>query len=324
MAEPSQDASVANKLKNLAIDAGFDAAGICEAVDPASWNHLESWVAQGLHGEMEYMRRHLDLRRSPRALMPECQSILMVAANYNQDPKRLAGRAKVARYALGSDYHRVIRKRLKAVMNKFQQEFGLFPYRICVDSAPLMEREFGHRAGLGWFGKNTMLIDSHRGSWFLLGAVLLGLKLPPDSPAPGGCGTCSKCVEACPTGAIKFIDGRWQIDSRQCISYLTIEKRGEFDDNQSESIGDWTFGCDICQEVCPFNQPRESQPLRAQPTAIAEFLPDRQSPTLSDVLNFSQADWDQWSQGRAVRRARLDGIKRNARANLQNLARKLC
>ncbi|MFN7172284.1 MAG: tRNA epoxyqueuosine(34) reductase QueG, partial [Fimbriimonadaceae bacterium] len=263
--------------------------------------------------------RHLDMRRSPQTLLPDCQSILMVAANYNQQPERKPGEAKVARYALGKDYHRVIRKRLKAVMQGFQLEFGTFAHRICVDSAPLMEREFGHKAGLGWFGKNTMLIDSRRGSWFLLGAVLLSWKLPPDSPALGGCGTCSKCIEACPTGAIKLINGHWQVDSRQCISYLTIEKRGEFSPVELEDVGDWTFGCDICQEVCPFNQPRESQPLRAQPTSIAEFLQEGPTPTLTEVLNFSEAEWDRWSQGRAVRRARLDGIKRNAEANLRNL-----
>ena len=251
---------------------------------------------------MSYLAKHAEMKRDPAHLLPGCQSIIAVALNYYQDlPDR---DVKVARYALGRDYHHVIRGKLRQVAKALPEG----EHRICVDSAPLLEREFAHMAGLGWFGKNTMLIDSKRGSWFLLGFLLTTAELAYDDPSVGGCGTCTKCIEACPTGAIVFEDDRWQVDARRCISYLTIEHEGE---HEFDTAG-WTFGCDICQEVCPFNEPRVSQPLRARRPTEPDFLNIRQWPNLQRLSMIDEAEWDEISKGSPLRRAGLEGIQRNA------------
>ncbi len=188
--------------------------------------------------------------------------------------------------------------------------------RVCVDSAPLLEREYAHLAGIGWFGKNTCLIDSRRGSWFFLGALLCSHRIEPDEPAIGGCGSCTRCIDACPTGAIVFDDDQWQIDSRRCISYLTIEHRGSIESELADSIADWTFGCDVCQEVCPFNEPRESQPMRATPAEEPDLLQERSWPSLVELAQITEPEWDRLTRGSAVRRAGYEGLKRNARINL--------
>lgn len=191
-------------------------------------------------------------------------------------------------------------------------------WRICVDSAPILERDYAQQAGLGWIGKNTMLIDSHRGSWFFIGVVLSTLEIEPDTPAIGGCGTCTKCIDACPTQAIVKSGDRWQIDARRCISYITIEHRGPFNEEQSKMVGDWTFGCDVCQEVCPFNAPRSGHPQRAVQTNVQDFLKPRDWPTLETLTKMDREQWDALTQGSAVRRAGHDGLARNAAANLKN------
>jgi epoxyqueuosine reductase len=181
-----------------------------------------------------------------------------------------------------------------------------------------LEREYAHRAGLGWFGKNTMLIDSRSGSWFVIGLLLTTLDIEPDLPAQGGCGTCRACIDACPTGAIVWLEqgGRWAVDARRCISYLTIEAPAEAD----ARIGDWTFGCDVCQEVCPFNARRGSQPLRARPTSEPDFL--RHSPVpgmpLEQIERLTPEEWDAATQGSPIRRAGYDGLRRVARINRGN------
>jgi epoxyqueuosine reductase len=181
-----------------------------------------------------------------------------------------------------------------------------------------MERDFAQLAGLGWYGKNTCLIDSHAGSWFVLGFLLTDLVLAPDVPAVGGCGTCRKCVDACPTGAIAFLEGRWQVVGSRCISYLTIENRGPLPTDLEAGIGDWTFGCDVCQEVCPFNQPRPTQPLRACDTNEADFLATRQWPSLLELAQIDYADWDHLTRSSPVRRTGWEGLRRNAAINLKN------
>jgi epoxyqueuosine reductase len=305
-------------LKAKAAELGFDACGVCPAEPPKGIVHYRRWLAKGFHGQMEYLRRHLPLKSDPVALLPGAESVVAVSMNYFTQRSSRKGTAKIARYALGRDYHRVMRPRLNALGEWMTSVYGPHSFRVCVDSAPVLEREFAHLAGLGWFGKNTMLIDSRRGSWFFLGLLLTTLRLPPDGPSLGSCGKCLRCVEACPTGAIVFDDGRWQVNARRCVSYLTIEHRGPIDDELRRGIGEWTFGCDVCQEVCPFNSERESQPDRSRQSSEPGFRRFRDWPMLSELATISESEWDGLTRGSAVRRCGWEGIKRNAAINLAN------
>ena len=269
---------------------------------------------------MAYLEKQLPLKSSPLELLPEAQSIVAVALNYGQPNPVRAGYPRIARYALGRDYHKVLRGKLKRLAAWIEAAHPGAKCRPCVDSAPIFERDYANLAGLGWFGKNTCLIDSKRGSWFFIGLLLTSVPFDLDSPSKGSCGTCRKCIEACPTGAIVLDDGRWQIDSRSCISYLTIEHKGPFSNGTLEKVGDWTFGCDICQEVCPFNEPRASQRLRSVKTKELDFLTPRTMPKLSNLAELAHEEWDLLTQGSAIRRAGFEGLKRNAKANLANLS----
>lgn len=295
--------------------AGFELAGVAPAQPPPHLHAYADWISKGSHGQMDYLERHLPLKKHPDQLLPGCQSVVAVGLNYNQNNPRQPGHGRVARYALGRDYHRVIPRLLKPVVSWLASEFPDDQYRVCVDSAPLMERDFANLAGLGWFGKNTMIINSQRGSWFLLGFILTTARFVPSNPAIGGCGSCTACIEACPTGAIVFEDGRWQVAAQRCISYQTIEHRGPF--VYASHGTDWIFGCDICQEVCPFNQPRESQPLRARLTTVEDFKHRTPVPPLQNILEEAESSWDEWTKGSPIRRAGHAGLKRNARAALE-------
>lgn len=313
-------AELTRALKEAAREAGFGLVGACAARPAESWEFYRRWVESGRDGEMGYLRESLELRRSVEALLPGARSVLMVGLHYNQDPDWEPGQARIARYALGRDYHKVIRGRLKQVGRR-ATELGVGHWRACVDSAPALEREYAQRAGLGWFGKNTCLIHSHEGSWFVVGMLLLDAEMESDEPSQGGCGTCQRCIEACPTGAIQWFEGRWVVDGRTCISALTIETKGEIPKELEAGIGEWTFGCDVCQEVCPFNQAREHQPRRAPETQVADFLERRKWPDLEGLSTISYSEWDQLTQGSPVRRAGWEGLKRNAQINLRNRTR---
>lgn len=305
-------------LKDFAQGLGFELVGVCPAQAPIHFQEYKDWVANGSHGSMEYLADHIPLKQSPTTLLHSARSIIVVGLNYNQPNPPRPGYPRIARYALGRDYHRVIRGKLKKLQSWLQAQHPESEHRACVDSAPLMERDFAQLAGLGWFGKNTMLINSKRGSWFFLGALLTSVEFESDAPAIGGCGTCRACIEACPTGAIVHKNDRWQVDARRCISYLTIEHKGGIEPELAKGIGDRTFGCDICQEVCPFNQTRESQPDRATLTSEADFLSRKNWPSLKELLVLNEQDWDELSQGSPIRRTGLAGIKRNAQINLDN------
>jgi epoxyqueuosine reductase len=296
-------------LKDFAQSLGFDTVGVCAPEQPPHYDEYRQWIEKGFHGSMEYLARHLPLKENPASLLPGVRSIVAVTLNYNQPNPFEEGQPRIARYALGRDYHKVLRAKLTKLGTWIAESYPGATTRPCVDSAPIMDRDYAQKAGLGWFGKNTMLIDSRRGSWFFIGLLLTSVEFRVDSAAVGGCGSCRACVDACPTGAIVHEGGRWQIDARKCISYLTIEHKGgiEFD------TAGWTFGCDTCQEVCPFNHPRDTQPLRGQFTREPGFLQKRNFPALSELSVISDSDWDVLTRGSAIRRTGAEGLRRNAR-----------
>jgi epoxyqueuosine reductase len=242
------------RIKEQAQRLGFDLVGIAAATDAETYGFFRAWLAEGFAGEMRYLERQAEARRHPASLLRGVRSIVMVGLNYKppetaEPASGLTGR--VARYARGADYHDVMWRRLDELLAFVR---ALAPHcagRGVVDTAPLLERDFGRRAGLGWFGKNTMLLSKHFGSYFFLGAVLLDLVLRPDPPHEAQhCGTCTRCLDACPTQAF---DAPGRLDAQRCISYLTIELRDSVEPSLRAPMGDWVFGCDVCQEVCPWN-----------------------------------------------------------------------
>ena len=303
-------------IREYAHGLGFDLVGFTVATPAEEASAFyQKWVLAGFAADMDYLKDHIEAKRSPESMLPGAKSIIAVGLNYNQPLKETDDGPKISRYALGRDYHKVLRAKLKKLSAFINQQHPDSNSRICVDSAPIMERTYAQLAGLGWFGKNTLLINSQRGSWFFLGLILTTAELKPDQPALGGCGTCRACVDACPTGAIVQFEGRWAVNSGRCISYLTIENRNEIPPELAEKLSGWTFGCDICQEVCPFNHPRENAPLRAQTTTEPDFLNTRQWPTLVQLAQIQEPEWDELTQGSPVRRAGIEGLRRNARAN---------
>lgn len=306
-------------LKTEARRLGFTSVGICGAEPPVSMGHYQQWLDAGFHGGMDYMARSVALRGDLDSLLPGVRSVVCVGLNYYQPLDHQKGQPKIARYALGRDYHKVMRSRLRRLAVWVSDAVPGAASRACVDSAPVMEREYAHRAGLGWFGKNTCLIDSRTGSWFLIGTLLTTAELARDEPSVGGCGTCTACIDACPTGAIVQLGGTWSVDARRCISYLTIEEKSP---EPQGDIGEWTVGCDVCQEVCPFNQPRARQPDRAPVTADPDLTATRRWPSLTEIQQLTWEQWDVLTRGSAVRRVGWEGLRRNATANHQRQRRK--
>ena len=297
---------------------GFSLVGVCDPSVPRGLDFARRWLSEGFAGEMSYIESSLPLRADLELILPGVRSVVACGLEYGPERPEIGSGIRIARYALGRDYHKVLRGKLKKIGSFLDQQLPGERHRPCVDSAPVFEREFAQRAGLGWFGKNTMLINSHRGSWFLIGVLLTTAEIERDEPAVGGCGTCTKCIDACPTGAIVPLEGRWAVDSRVCISYLTIEKKGESQAEQHGQIGELAFGCDICQEVCPFNQPRLDQPLRAQPGRDPDLTNWRTWPGAETVANWTWDEWDEATRGSAVRRAGYEGLRRNARIVARN------
>ncbi|MBI3837394.1 MAG: tRNA epoxyqueuosine(34) reductase QueG [Planctomycetia bacterium] len=241
------------ELKAAAHRLGFELAGVCPAVGPEGIGRFQQWLAAGYAGEMEYLPARADAYTHPRHVLDGVRSVVMLAINYRTvepaPPQPASGR--VSRYAWGTDYHELVRERLGELADFLRGQAPAARVRTVVDTAPLLEREFAQLAGLGWIGKNTLLLNKRAGSWFFLSAVLTDLELDYDQPhATDHCGTCRACLDACPTQA--FIDA-YVLDARKCISYLTIESRQPIPHELRGPMGDWLFGCDICQEVCPWN-----------------------------------------------------------------------
>ena len=306
-------------IKAAALRLGFDACGIAPAADHPELRFYNEWLARGYAGSMSYLHRTASRRADVRAVMPNARSVIATATVYNtnrpysteeSDPSR----ARIARYAWGDDYHDVISQRLDALV-AWMREASPEPFeaRAYVDTGPVQERVYAQHAGIGWIGKNTCVINPRLGSWIFLGEILCSLPLDPDVPAYDQCGTCTLCLEACPTQAIV---APGQLDSTRCISYLTIEHRGELPQQMISAIGSHVYGCDICQEVCPWNQvaPTSSDPAW-QPREPWD------APGLDRLDAMSDDEMSHALAGSAMRRAKPDGLRRNIRAALANVSK---
>ena len=291
---------------------GFALAGVADAGPSAYERELRAWLDAGKHGEMQYLAGHTAGRLDPARFVPGARSVICVADRYHdgaadpQEPSSGGPRGRIARYAHGDDYHVVIKKRLHRLADELTTEFPGDTFRVCVDTAPVLERELAQRAGLGAVGKHTLLIEPGAGSWLLLGEIVTTAALAPSAPgAADPCGSCTRCIDACPTGAIT----PWSVDSTRCISYLTIEHRSLIEPDLSPRIGDWIFGCDVCQEVCPHNQPTD----RCRDLAVhAAYAARRRGFDLLEVLGWDeQARRDAFVRS-AMKRAKLVMMKRNA------------
>jgi epoxyqueuosine reductase len=305
-------------VRRLADACGFELAGVARAAPADGRDQYHAWVDAGFAGEMSYLTDHrAAMRDDPRALLPAARSVISVGKLYNApqpystqfDDAELAW---ISRYAWGEDYHRVLRQGLHRLEASLR-EIACAPFdsRICVDTAPLLERTYARLAGLGWIGKNTCLINQPRGSWFFLGELLVSLDIVADAPPPDRCGTCRRCIDACPTQAIVPFGGRHAVDSRLCISYLTIELRGGIAEDRRAGNGGHVFGCDICQDVCPWN-------ARAPVTGDAAFHPRQVAPPLERLAALSEAEFQELFGDTPVWRARYSGFLRNVAVAMGN------
>lgn len=305
-------------IKTLARECGFELAGVTRAEPLADdFARYEHWAGQGMAGEMRYLTdRRAEIRRDPRNLLAGARSIVCVGKLYNQPlPDAPEGHAIFSRYALGRDYHDVLREGLEQLARRLD---AVEPHvwKICVDTAPLLERAYARQAGLGWIGRNTCLINEPLGSWFFLGELLTTLEVEPDAPPPDRCGTCMRCIEACPTAAIipnttAPAGNGWTLDARRCISYLNIELRGPIPEEQSGWLGPRVFGCDICQEVCPWNS---KAPETDDPAFQPRYDP---APPLDELAALSEADFRARFRNTPVMRAKYDGFRRNVEAAMR-------
>jgi epoxyqueuosine reductase len=286
------------RLLDRAHQLGFALAGIAAATDADGFEHLRDWLKLGYAGEMGYMHAHAEARRHPHSILPTVRSVVMVGMNYAPSTVEAASvradriQARIARYAQGADYHAVLRFKLRQLGEWLREQRPGCWGRGVVDTAPLLERDFARRAGLGWFGKNTMLLNKRVGSWFVLGGLVVDVELTPtEAFAARHCGNCTSCLDACPTGA--FV-APYVLDSRKCISYLTIELHRDVPQEMRSAVGDWLFGCDVCQEVCPWN--------RKAPPGAADLAPraDLMAADPVELLGLSEDDFQNRFIGTAL------------------------
>jgi epoxyqueuosine reductase len=271
---------------------GFELCGIATATSADGFDRLADWLDAGFAGEMGYMHRHREARRHPRSVLPSVRSVIMAGMSYAPRRSETPASGGIARYARGEDYHHVVRDRLRQLGAWLKEQRPEVWGRVVVDTAPLLERDFARRAGLGWFGKNTMLLNKRLGSWFVLGALLVDLDLEPSAPHESShCGTCTACLDACPTNA--FVSPG-VLDARRCISYLTIELKSEVPVEQRPWLGDWLFGCDICQEVCPWNRKAPAGGPALAPRADLEAVDP------AELLGLSEGGFRERFEGTAL------------------------
>jgi epoxyqueuosine reductase len=314
-------------VKQAAANAGFDRCGIASAGPIQHADFYIDWLNNGYAGGMAYLSRRREARLDVRDWLPWARSVIVVAMNYYRTSGRGEhpgsatrddrhgfgdGRGRVALYASGADYHTVAQEKLQDLATRMREAFDPpFQARICVDTSPIVERELAAAAGIGWIGKNTLVLHQSLGSFFFLGEIITDLDLAPDAAVPDRCGTCRRCLEACPTGALLR---PCVMDARKCISYLTIEHRGEIDPLLADQMGDWVFGCDLCQEVCPFNR---RAPETAEPRLYGSLDDCRLS--IEAILGWDEDMYKARVQGKAWARAKLCMWKRNAAIVKRNM-----
>jgi len=309
---------LATRIKIWGRELGFQQVGITDTELASHEKLLQKWLKKGFHGSMEYMQRHGTLRSRPAELVPGTVRVISARMDYltaeakpavdlMADPES----ALVSRYALGRDYHKVLRKRLQKLAERISDETGPFGYRAFVDSAPVLEKALAEKAGLGWIGKHSNLLNLRAGSWFFLGEIYTDLPLPMDIPAENHCGDCVRCLAACPTGAIV---GPYQVDARKCISYLTIELKGPIPEPLRPLMGNRIFGCDDCQLVCPWNR-------FAKMSEEPDFLPRNglDAESLVQIFGWSEAEFLERTRGSAIRRTGYTGWLRNVAVALGNV-----
>ena len=295
-------------IKKLAKEIGFSSCGISKArFLKEEEKNFENWLKQGNQGTMSYLERNFDKRLNPQKLVPGSKSVISLTFNYFPPRKILKKNSFIiSKYAYGKDYHFVIKKKLKTLFSLIKKKLGNIEGRVFVDSAPIHERAWAKISGLGWIGKNSLLLNKKMGSYFFLAEIICDLELEYDTPVTDHCGTCTKCIDACPTNAITKAQ---VIDANKCISYLTIENKNEIPSELSKSFNNYIFGCDICQDVCPWNK-------FSKPHNEKEFLPN------DEVSNFSNKDWEELThdtfnrifKNSAIKRTRFKGLKRNIKA----------
>ena len=266
---------------------------------------LDEWLSQDYHGDMSYMANHFDKRVDPRLLVPGAKSVISLAYNYYSNVRQIDPEApQISMYAYGKDYHKVVKKKLQQMLEWMKTSFGNINGRVFVDSAPVLERDWARRSGLGWMGKNTLIIHPKKGSWFFLADIITDLEMVYDQQLSDYCGTCTRCIDACPTEAIHE-DG-YLMDGSKCISYLTIELKKKLPLEYKDKMENWMFGCDICQQVCPWNRFAESH---SEPA----FLPKEKLISMSkeEWHDLSEPLFDELFEGSAVKRTKYEGLKRN-------------
>jgi len=308
---------LARRVKRWGMELGFQKVGIASVDLEADEQQLERWLAAQRHGEMAYMARHGRRRSRPSELVPDTVRAICARMDYWPPDSRDAGEVLadatlgyVSRYALGRDYHKVMRRRLQRLAERMEADVGAFGYRVFVDSAPVLEKALARNAGLGWIGKHTNLIDRHTGSWFFLGEIYTDLPLPADAPVREHCGSCRACIDVCPTKAIVAPS---ELDARRCISYLTIELRGTIPEAFRDAIGNRIYGCDDCQLVCPWNR-------YARTTGENDFVPRSRldSSALVALFAWTEAEFLERTRGSAIRRIGYESWLRNLAVALGN------
>jgi epoxyqueuosine reductase len=312
VASASGSSKLAERIKAWGRELGFQAVGIADADLSAAEPRLLEWLARGWHGEMEYMARHGALRARPAELRPGTLRVISCRMDYLNDLSQegVPERANIARYARGRDYHKVLRDRLQKLCDRIAAEVGDYGYRVFTDSAPVMEVELAAKAGIGWRGKHTLLLSRDAGSWFFLGEIYCDLPLETDQEVPNSCGTCERCIDVCPTQAIR---GPYQLDARRCISYLTIEHKSAIPEELRQLIGNRVYGCDDCQAACPWNR-------FARPTGESDFQPRNglERSTLVELFAWTETEFDQRLRGSPIRRIGYERWLRNLAVGLGN------